>query len=484
MTTKDTIRDRATRGRYDAVIVGAGPNGLAAAAMLAGRGASVLVVEAASTIGGGCRTAELTVPGLRHDVCSAIHPLGIGSPFFRTLPLAEHGLEWVQPEIALAHPFDDAPPALLHRSVDETAETLGDDGYRRLIAPLVPDWDEFSAALLSPLSLARYPLGLARFGLPSLLTARSITNFAFQGGRAKAFFAGLAAHSFLPLDAPITAAFGLALAITGHAVGWPIAKGGSQSIADALASYIKAQGGEVLVDARVDDLDDLPESRVVLCDVAPCHLAEIAGERLSAGYRAKLLEYRYGPGVYKIDWAVDGPVPWKDPECARAGTIHLGPTRADITTSEKSVWKGTVSDAPFVLLAQQSPFDVSRVPVDRPNLRAVWAYCHVPSGYEGDCVDVIESQIERFAPGFRDKIVDRHTIGPAGFERYNANYIGGDINGGVLDLAQLIARPVAGIPYRTPSRGLYLCSASTPPGGGVHGMCGYYAALSALRDLT
>ena len=444
-----------------------------------------MVVEAASSVGGGCRTAELTVPGLRHDVCSAIHPLGIGSPFFRTLPLHEHGLEWIHPDIPLAHPFDDGPPALLHRSIDETASTLGDDAdrYRRLIAPLTPDWDEFCAALINPLKLAQYPLGLARFGLPSLLSSRYISDVAFKGGRAKAFFAGMAAHSFLPLEAPITSAFGLVLAILGHAVGWPVARGGSQSIADALVSYIRSCGGEVLTDARVDDLSDLPESKTILCDVSPKQFADMSKDRLPSAYLKKLLAYRYGPGVFKVDWALDGPVPWKSADCSLAGTVHLGPTRADITRSERSTWNGEVSTSPFVLLAQQSVFDPSRMPKGS-DTQAVWAYCHVPSGYDGDCTDLIESQIERFAPGFRDRIIQRSTLGPAGFQEYNANYIGGDINGGVLDLAQLLARPVLrAIPYATPVRGLYLCSASTPPGGGVHGMCGYYAALAALRDL-
>jgi phytoene dehydrogenase-like protein len=481
-----SIRDRVSKSAYDAVIVGAGPNGLSAAAMLAGRGASVLVLEAGSTAGGGCRTAELTVPGLKHDICSAIHPLGLGSPFLRTLPLEKHGLEWVQPDIPLAHPFDDAPPALLHRSIEETAETLGSDSrrYKKLIAPLTPDWDELCAALLNPLKMARYPFGLARFGLPALLSSRSLTDFAFEGGRAKAFISGLAAHSFLPLDKPITAAYGLVLAITGHAVGWPVARGGSQSIADALVSYIRSAGGEVVVDALVRDVDELPEAKVVLCDVAPLRFAEIAKRTLPEAYRRKLLAYRYGPATFKIDWAIDGPVPWKDAECARAGTVHLGPTRADIVNSERSIWQGAVSQAPFVLVAQQSLFDRTRIPEDRPNVQALWAYCHVPSGYTVDCTEIIEAQIERFAPGFRDRILARHTYSPAEFERYNANYVGGDINGGVLDFAQLIARPVLRtIPYATPVPGLYLCSASTPPGGGVHGMCGYYAALAALRDL-
>jgi len=301
------IRGRARQSRYDAIVVGSGPNGLAAAAMLARRGAAVLVVEAASTIGGGCRTVELTVPGLKHDVCSAIHPLGLGSPFFRTLPLEQHGLEWVQPEIALAHPFDDGTSALLHRSIEETASTLGvdSDRYRRLIEPLTPDWDELCAALLNPLKLAKYPLGLARFGLPSLTSSRFLTDAAFQGGRAKAFFSGLAGHSFLSLESPITAAFGLVLAIAGHAVGWPVARGGSQSIPDALASYIESCGGEILTDARVDGLADLPESKVVLCDVSPLQFAGIARDRLPDGYRRKLLAYRYGPGAFKIDILVD-----------------------------------------------------------------------------------------------------------------------------------------------------------------------------------
>ncbi|MGO8673838.1 MAG: phytoene desaturase family protein [Capsulimonadaceae bacterium] len=487
MSKSGTIRDRVVRGRYDAVVVGAGPNGLAAGAFLARRGASVLVVEAAGTVGGGCRTQELTLPGLRHDVCAAIHPLGAGSPYLRTLPLEQHGLSWVHPPIPLAHPFDQGPPALLHRSIATTAETLGggvDAGrYRRLMEALTPDWDALSAALLDPRRLAGYPLGLARFGLPALLPARALSDLSFQGGRAKALFAGMAAHAFLPLDRPLTAAFGLVLAIAGHASGWPMARGGSQAIVDALASLIRSCGGEILTSAPVESLDELPESRVVLCDLGPRQFARIAGERLPAGYRSRLRRFRYGTAAYKVDYALDGPVPWRDPDCVRAGTLHLGPTRADIAAAEAAARAGHASATPFVLVSQQSLFDPERTAGD--GHQALWAYCHVPSGYDGDAADAVDAQIERFAPGFRDRILARHVLTPADLEHYNANFVGGDINGGVLDIGQLLARPsLSLVPWATPVRGLYLCSASTPPGGGVHGMCGYYAASIAARDLS
>ena len=469
------------RAEYDAVVIGSGPNGLAAAVRLAQQGQSVLVLEAADTPGGGCRTAELTLSGFRHDVCAAVHPLGLGSPFFRTLPLAEHGLEWVQPPTPLAHPFDDGTAALLERSVAATGATLGPDAaaYERLMGPVVPaDWDEVCAALRQPWRMARYPFGLARFGLRSVRSSRGLTDDAFQGGRAKALFSGLAAHSFLPLEQSPSGAFGMALGISAHAVGWPIARGGSQAIIDALVSYLKTLGGEVVTGVRVTALADLPPSCVVLCDITPRQLLGIAGDQLPLRYKRQLEAYRYGPAAFKLDYALDGPIPWKAAECAQAATVHLGGARAEIAASERAIWTDTPSDKPFVLLVQPTLFDPTRAPAGK---HTAWAYCHVPNGFDGDMTAPIEAQIERFAPGFRDLILARHTHTPSSWQRYNANYVGGDINGGAQDWAQMFTRPVLRpIPWSTPLPGLYLCSSSTPPGGGVHGMGGYYAASVAM----
>ena len=486
----DTIKSRAGRSEYDAIVVGAGPNGLAAAIYLAQKGCSVLVLEARDTPGGGTRSAELTLPGFTHDICSAIHPLGIGSPFFRTLPLEKYGLEWIQPPVPLAHPFDDSTTALLERSVEATGDTLGPDSknYRRLIEPLIPDWDMLCKALLRPFSLAKYPLAWAKFGLWAARSARGLTDTAFEGPRAKALFAGVAAHSMLPLERSPSAAIGLALTIAGHSVGWPLPKGGSQMIANALASYFQSLGGELLTNAPVASLDDLPPAKVVLCDISPKQLIAVAGEKLPASYRRQLERYQYGPGVFKLDYALDGPIPWKAKECLRAGTVHLGGAQAEIALSEREVWEGKPPASPYVLVAQQSLFDPSRAPsCEAPGQgptpagkHTVWAYCHVPNGCDFDMTERIDSQIERFAPGFRDRILARHTLTPQSLEVYNANYIGGDINGGAEGWSQLFTRPVLRpIPYSTPVKGLFLCSASTPPGGGVHGMCGYYAALMA-----
>jgi phytoene dehydrogenase-like protein len=466
---------------YDAVVVGAGPNGLAAAITLARAGRSVLVREANGTVGGGARSAELTLPGFTHDVCSAVHPLAAGSPFFRTLPLAEHGLEWVFPPAALAHPFDDGTAAVLERSVEATAATLGADAgaYRRLMGRLVADWPLLENALLGPPRWPRHPLALARFGLRALRPASRLAEGWFEGARARAFFAGLAAHSFLPLEKAPSAVFGLVLGITGHAIGWPIPRGGAQRIADALASYFRSLGGEIETDARVGLIDELPPARAVLCDVTPRQLVRIAGHRLPSGYKRKLGRYLYGPAVYKIDWALDGPVPWRAKECARAGTVHLGGTWEEVAASERAAWRGEHAEKPFVLVAQPSLFDSARAPAGKHTL---WAYCHVPFGSEVDMTERIERQVEGFAPGFRDRVLARHAMSPADLERHNANLVGGDINGGAQTLRQLFTRPTLRL-YSTPLEGLYICSSSTPPGGGVHGMCGRAAALRALRDV-
>jgi phytoene dehydrogenase-like protein len=468
---------------YDAIVVGSGPNGLAAAITLAREGHSVVVFEARGTIGGGTRSAELTLPGFIHDICSAIHPLGIGSPFFRTLPLVEHGLEWIHSPSPLAHPFDDGTAAVLERSIDETGKTLDQDAdaYRNVMKPLVADWNKLAVDLLGPLQLPRHPMAIGRFGLSAIRPAYGFAKGTFKSERARGFFAGLAAHSIMPLDQMITSAIGLVLGILGHTVGWPMPRGGSQKIAEALARYLHSLDGEIITDRLIESIDELPTARAILLDVTPRQLLRMAGHRLPVGYRRKLEAYRYGPGVFKLDWALDGPIPWSANECTRAGTVHLGGTLDEIATGERMVWEGKHPEKPYVLVAQQSLFDPTRAPAGK---HTAWAYCHVPNGSTFDMTERIEAQIERFAPGFRDLILARSTRSPAQFEQYNPNYIGGDINGGVQDLRQLFTRPTARlVPYSTPIKGLYICSSSTPPGGGVHGMCGYHAAHAALRAL-
>ncbi|MBI3243255.1 MAG: NAD(P)/FAD-dependent oxidoreductase [Chloroflexi bacterium] len=467
---------------YDAIIVGAGPNGLAAAITLARAGRKVLVREAASTIGGGSRSAELTLPGFVHDVCAAAHPLGLASPFFRSLSLSEFGLEWIQPSIPVAHPFDDGTAAVLDRSLEATGDSLGADSktYQRLMKPLVADWEKIMREFLGPLRFPRYPLAMTRFGLLAIWPARTLAQTLFRGGRARALFAGLAAHSIQPLERPPTAAFGFMLGILGHAVGWPVAKGGSQSIVNAMAAYLRSLSGEIVTDARVDSVDELPSARAVLFDVTPRQFLHLAKDRLPASYRNTLERYRYGPGAFKIDFALSEPIPWKAEACRRAGTVHLGGTLEEIAASESAVWRNETAERPYILLAQQSLFDCSRAPQGQ---HTAWAYCHVPHASTVDMTERIIAQIERFAPGFRDCILAHHSHSTKVMEQYNPNYIGGDITGGVQDFGQLFTRPTWHFPpYATPARGLYLCSASTPPGGGVHGMCGYFAAQTALRD--
>jgi phytoene dehydrogenase-like protein len=469
------------RPTLDAVIVGAGPNGLAAAITLARAGRSVLVVEGKKTIGGGTRSAELTLPGYVHDVCAAIHPLGVASPFFRGLPLADHGLEWVFPPAAIAHPLDDGSAILVQRSVAATAAQLGGDAaaYRRLMGPLTADWRNVLGEMLGPLRFPRHPLSMVRFGLPALLPAATLAKMLFRGERARAVFAGMAVHAMMPLEWPATAAFGLMLGILAHGVGWPMARGGSQRIADALAAHLRSLGGEVLTDRPIARFDDLPPARATLFDVTPRQLEKIAGDRLPSSYRRKLQGYRYGPGVFKVDYALDGPAPWRAPECLQAGTVHLGGTLDEIAASERAVWRGEHPERPYVLFVQQTLFDPTRAPAGK---HTAWAYCHVPHGSTVDMTGRIEAQIERFAPGFRERILARSTRTAAEMAAYNPNYIGGDINGGVQDLRQLYTRPVASLnPYATPAGGIFLCSSSTPPGGGVHGMCGYFAAQAALK---
>lgn len=465
---------------YDAVVVGSGPNGLAAAIRLAQAGLSVLVIEGKSTIGGGMRSAPLTLPGFTHDICSAIHPLGMSSPFFSSLPLDQHGLEWIQPLSPLAHPFTDGSYVLLDRSIDTTCEYLGKDGaaYQKLMDPLVAHWPQLATDILAPLHFPRHPLELARFSYYGVRSALGLANKLFQDKEARALLAGLAAHAILPLDKCPTAAFGLVLGILGHAVGWPMPRGGTQSLANALASYFRSLGGEIWTDKMIDHFEEIPPSTLKLLDVTPRQFLQIAGDRLPAGYKKRLEKYRYGPGVFKIDWALNHPIPWRAKECARAGTIHLGGSLEEIAASEQQVWEGKIPENNFLILAQPSLFDPSRAPAGK---HTAWAYCHVPSGSNVDLTTPIEQQMERYAPGFRDCILATHTFSAEQLEQYNPNYVGGDINGGVADMWQLLTRPIVSVdPYATPLKGVYLCSSSTPPGGGVHGMCGFHAAESAL----
>ena len=468
---------------YDAVVVGAGPNGLAAAVELARGGRSVAVLEAGETVGGGTRSAEITLPGFVHDLGSAIHPLGYASPFFRQLPLEEHGLEWVHPPAPLAHPFDDGAAAVLERSVQETAAALGSDAraYERLMKGVAEDAPGLASYFVGSPRLIRHPVALAASAVRALRPARTLAEDHFEGEKARGLFAGNGAHSFLPLEKSPSALFGLVLGTLGHAFGWPFPKGGSQRIADALASYLISLGGDIYTGVRVNSVDEVPETRTVLFDVTPRQLLDIAGEHFTPRYRQALKDYRYGPGVFKVDFALDEPIPWKAPECLRAGTVHLGGTLEDVAAGEATVWRGEHPERPFVLLAQHSLFDPTRAPEGR---HTVWAYCHVPNGSTFDMTGRIEGQIERFAPGFKRRILAKNAMGPAELERQNANLVGGDINGGVADLRQLFTRPVLKLnPYATPAKGLYICSSSAPPGGGVHGMSGYLAARVALRYL-
>lgn len=475
-----------TKNHYDAVIIGSGPNGLAAAITIARTGRSVLVLEAKETLGGGCRSSELTLPGFIHDTCSAVHPAALASAFFRELPLDRYGLEWVHPDIPLAHPLDNGQAAILDRSLTVTGESLGQDAraYQQLMQPLVENWETILAAFHGPLrpqAILAHPFKLAHFGLPALRGASGLAHSQFKGSAARAIFAGVSGHSMLPLDTPGTAAAGLLLILLAHAVGWPFPRGGSQKIIDALAAYLCDLGGEIVTGVEVKSLDALPSAGVVLCDITPRQLLRIAGTRLSSIYKSQLQHYRYGMGVCKIDLALDGPIPWSAETCRRAGTVHVGGTLAEIRGAERAVWQGEHPERPFVLLAQQSLFDSTRAPEGK---QTVWAYCHVPNGSDVDMSERIESQIERFAPGFRERILARHTVNAREMEQYNANYIGGDINGGVQDLTQMFTRPtISPTPYATSDKSLYICSSSTPPGGGVHGMCGYFAAQAALRHL-
>lgn len=466
---------------FDAIVVGSGPNGMGAAIALAQKKLRVIVLEASDTLGGGVRSQALTLPGFVHDTCSAVHPMGVASPFFQTLPLQDHGLEWIHPSAPLAHPLDDGTAVMLEQDVDHTAEGLGVDAnpYRRLMKPLVAGADQLFADLMGPFNIPRGMLTAIRFGLSAIRSARGLANSKFSGERAKALFAGVAGHSVLPLQKAPSAAVGLMLTIAGHRVGWPFPKGGAQNLTNALVSYFQSLGGEVRTSTRVDSLTQFPSDKAILLDVSPQQLLQIAGDQLPAGYKRQLQRYRYGAGVFKLDWALSDPIPWKAAACARAATVHLGGTLDEITASEQAPFEGKICERPYVLVAQQSLFDSTRAPAGK---HTGWAYCHVPNGSTEDMTERIENQMERFAPGFRDCILHRHTMSPAWLTQHNANYIGGDIGGGVSDFSQLFTRPSLRLsPYTTPLKNLFICSSSTPPGGGVHGMCGYHAALAAWR---
>lgn len=467
---------------YDAIIVGSGPNGFSAGITLAQAGLSVLIIEAKNSLGGGMRSAELTLPGFLHDVCSAIHPLGIGSPFFQSLPLEKHGLTWVQPTIPLAHPLLNGSSVLLDRSVKATAKGLGidEEAYFRLIHPLVENWNELCPDLMAPLHFPKHPFLVTSFGIKGLLSAKGLSDRIFSTEKAKALIAGLAAHAMLPLDQWLTSAYGIILAVLGHVVGWPIPQGGSQNIVNALNSYYHLLGGHSVTNYPIKELRQIPSSKVVLFDISPSQILEIMGNELPTHYQLKLLKYRYGPGVFKIDWALNSPIPWTAFGCDQAGTIHLGGYFKEIAFSESEVNNSHCPDKPFVLIAQPSLFDSSRAPEGK---HIAWGYCHVPSNSAFDMTERIESQLELFAPGFKDCVIARHTMSAPQMASYNWNYIGGDVNGGLSNLSQFFSRPGSWFrPYYLRKKGFYICSSSSPPGGGVHGMCGYHAAKAALRD--
>ncbi|MGC1648243.1 MAG: NAD(P)/FAD-dependent oxidoreductase [Candidatus Sulfotelmatobacter sp.] len=465
-----------------ACVIGAGPNGLAAAIVLAQAGMSVEVLEAQSTPGGAARTLELTLPGFRHDFGSAVFPLGAGSPFFSSLPLANHGVQWIHSPAALAHPLDDGTAVMLERDLDKTKDSLGIDGpaWDKLMRPFVERWTEFAPEILRPVSfIPRHPWLMARFGAVALQPARVVAR-RFRHQRTRALFAGLAAHSFLSLDEPLSAAFAILMAVPAHAVGWPIASGGAQSLTNALCSFLSTLGGGVHTSTPVQSLGALDSYDLFLCDLTPRQLVKICGQRLSESYIRQLNTYRYGSGVFKVDYALNSPIPWTASDCLRAATVHVGGSLEEIAASEKAVRSGQHADRPFVLVAQPSLFDISRAPAGK---HTAWAYCHVPNGSQLNLLTKLEYQIERFAPGFRDCILARRVFSPADLESMDANLVGGDVGGGAMDIRQVLFRPTWRH-YATSARDIYICSASTPPGGGVHGMCGYHAAKMALSRLS
>jgi phytoene dehydrogenase-like protein len=468
---------------YDAVVVGSGPNGFAAAITMARSGHSVLLIEARETVGGGMRSSAMTLPGFVHDICAAIHPFGVASPFFRSLDLASYGLQWIQPPVPLAHPLDDGTSVLLRRSINETANELGPDklSYLKLMMSINYNWDNLLKEVFEPLHFPRHPFSFGHF---ALMASQSVDHFVqshFKAVEARALFAGISAHSIMPTNRAGGAAYGLMLGTAGHVVGWPVAQGGSQRIADALERYFISLGGEVRTGIEIHSFDELPKAKSILMDVTPKQLLTIAGDLLPQFYRQRLLNFKYGPGVFKMDWALNSPIPWKASDCKQAATVHLGGTYEEISEAESSVWQGKNPEKPVVILAQPSLFDITRTP---NNKHTAWAYCHVPNGSTFDMSQRIENQVERFAPGFRDCILARSVMNTTAMEAHNPNYIGGDIAGGMQNPIRLFLKPLGSWqPYSTPIRGVYLCSSSMPPGAGVHGMCGYYAALRALHEV-
>ena len=467
---------------YDAIVIGSGPNGLSAAILMAQQGLKVHVIEAEKTIGGGTRTKELTEPGFLHDVCSAVHPTAVASPFLSTLPLNSYGLEWIHPKIAASHPLNNRNAILGYKSLEKTIEQLGPDAsaYKRLFEEYIDAWKSLTFDLFGTLRIPKHPIKMAGFGLKGMKSTIELAHSVFKTKEAKAFFAGYAAHSILPLEQAFSSSFGLVLCTTMHTVGWPIAKGGSSKITDAMASYFKSLGGTIETNHRITNFDEIPNTKCILFDLTAHQIAKICTNELPSGYKKKLLNYQYGPGACKIDIATTEPIPWLNEETKYAGTVHLGGTLEEIALSEWEIWSEKHSEKPYVLLSQPSVFDVSRAPKGK---HTVWAYCHVPNGSDRDCSQEILNQIERWAPGFKDTIISYNTMTAVTMNAYNENYIGGDINGGAQFLKQLIGRPVLKWnPYKTPKKSVYICSSSTPPGGGVHGMCGYHAAKSALKN--
>jgi phytoene dehydrogenase-like protein len=463
-----------------ATVIGAGTNGLAAAIVLAQAGLDVEVHEATAEVGGAARSGELTLPGFVHDLGSAVHPMGISSPFFSKLPLGDHGLEWIQPPAALAHPLEDGTAVMLERDMSATAAQFGSDGeaYCEIFEPLVKRWPVLVQEVFRPLRAPHHPFLMARFGMKAVQPATVLARRSLRNRRAQALFGGIAAHSGLKLQAPMSAAFGLILGTAGHAVGWPIPRGGAQKVANALAGVLRAAGGRIVTGSRIGRLGEVGRRDLVLCDVTPRQLVAMAGAELPEPYRESLEQYRYGPGAFKMDWALSEPIPWRAKECRRAGTVHLGGWMEEMRESETRASYGEAPERPFVLLSQPTLFDSTRAPGGR---HTAWAYCHVPNGWGGSAVRQIEAQIERFAPGFRECVLARAAHNPAQMQAWDENLVGGDVNGGLLDALQFALRPTWRR-YRTPVKGLYLCSSSTPPGGAVHGMCGYYAAQWALAD--
>ncbi|WP_179346596.1 phytoene desaturase family protein [Winogradskyella ursingii] len=469
---------------YDAVVIGSGPNGLAAAIALAQNQLNVKILEASSQIGGGTQTHELTLPGFKHDFCSGVHPLGKLSPYLKTLPLENYGLEWLYPSVSVAHPLDDGPAVLLSRSLQETSESIGVDGkaWEQMFRPFVEQGEQLLDDVLKPLSFPKHPFLFAKFGLKAMHSAKYLMEKHFKEDRAKALFAGCAAHSIVPLDFKFTSSFGILLALSGHLTDWPVAKGGSTAITQSMAAYFKTLGGEIQTNTLVKSLSQLPEAKAYIFDTDPKQFIQIADDALPSSYKARLSRFKYGPGLFKIDWALDGAIPWKDQRCNNAATVHLGGTHKEIALSEYQAWNNIHSEKPYVLVNQQSEIDPTRAPMGK---HTGYAYCHVPHGSTKDLTAVIENQMERFAPGFKDLILKRYITNSKGFEQYNPNNVGGSISGGANTMGQLFARPaLRWDPYTTPNKKLFICSASTPPGGGVHGMCGYWAAQSVLKKIT